>query len=443
MGKNARQIALEILVRMYRDAAYSNLTLDAALRRNALSGRDAALVSALVYGVQERLYTIDYQLSLYLKQPLKKLKPEVIAALRLGVCQLLFMDKIPPSAAVSESVSLVRNNGCAFASGLVNAVLHKVADAGLCLPEAQESETAALSIQYSIPEWLIAKWQEAYGQCEMRAILEACTAPAPMTVRVNTLRTTAKELISVFAQDKISACISTEIEDALILTRAGAIERTDAYQKGLFHVQDAASQLCCKALEAQPGETVFDLCAAPGGKSFTVAEQMRGKGKLCSFDLYSSRTALIEEGAERLGISMIQAAVADAACFNVSLGKADRVLCDVPCSGFGILRRKPEIRYKARGEVDKLPDLQYLILRNAARYVREGGRLLYSTCTLNPDENEAVCLRFLQEHPNFRPVQALPALSEGRRDENGFFTLFPQSGGHDGFYIAVFQEVSV
>lgn len=443
MEKKARQIAFEILIRMYRDAAYSNLTLDAALKRNALSSRDTALVSALVYGVQERLYTIDYQLSLYLKEPLRKLKPEVVVALRMGVSQLLFMDKIPPSAAVSESVSLVKNNGCAFASGLVNAVLHKVADAGLLLPEAQEDGAAALSIQYSIPEWIITKWQKAYGEAETLSILAACMKRAPITVRVNTLRTTAEDLIASFAKEKIAARLSPEIEDALVLNRAGAIERTNAYANGLFHVQDAASQLCCQALEAQPGETVFDLCAAPGGKSFTIAEQMEGKGEIRSFDLYPSRTALIEEGAKRLGLSMIRAAVADASCFNTSYGKADRVLCDVPCSGFGILRRKPEIRYKPRGEVDKLPDLQYLILRNASRYVREGGRLLYSTCTLNPDENEAVCLRFLQEHPNFRPVQALPALSDGRRDDHGFLTLFPEAGGHDGFFIAAFQEVSV
>lgn len=440
---NARQTAMEVLLRMQHDAAYSNLTLDAALRRNKLSRRNAALVSALVYGVQERLYTIDYQLSLYLKQPLKKLRPEVLAALRLGVCQLLFMNKIPPSAAVSESVLLAKNNGCMFASGLVNAVLHKVADAGLRLPEEQENETYALSIRYSVPEWLITKWQEAYGCGGALSILNAFTAPAPITVRVNTLRTTAEEVIPLMEREKIFARLSTEAEDALVLGRAGAIERSYAYQKGLFHVQDAASQLCCKALGAQPGETVFDLCAAPGGKSFTIAELMGGEGEVRAFDLYPSRTELIEEGAKRLAIEIIHTTVSDATCFNASFGKADRVLCDVPCSGYGILRRKPEIRYKAQGEVDKLPDLQYLILRNASLYVRTGGRLVYSTCTLNPAENEAVCLRFLQEHPSFRPVQALPELNEGLRDDNGFLTLFPRVGGHDGFFIAVFQEVSV
>lgn len=199
-----------------------------------------------------------------------------------------------------------------------------------------------------------------------------------------------------------------------------------------------------KALDAQPGETVFDLCAAPGGKSFTVAERMRGEGSVCSFDLYPSRTALIEQGAARLGITSVYPAVADASCYNEAYGKADRVLCDVPCSGFGIVRRKPEIRYKPQGEVDKLPDLQYLILRNAARYVKKGGRLVYSTCTLNPEENEAVCLRFLQENASFRPVAPdLPEQLNARKDDNGFFTLFPEAGGRDGFYIAVFQEVSV
>lgn len=434
---------MEILVRMQRDAAYSNLTLDAALRRNNLSARDAAFVSALVYGVQERLYTIDYQLSQYLRQPLKKMKPEVTAALRLGVCQLLFMDKIPPSAAVSESVSLVKNNGCAFAAGLVNAVLRKVAAAGLTLPDARENEIYAQSVQYSCPEWLIQKWRNAYGTEAARSILEAVMEPAPLTIRVNTLRITAEGLSAQFNGEGVFTRPAEEIANALILERAGAIERTAAYQSGLFHVQDAASQLCCKALDVQPGDTVFDLCAAPGGKSFTLAEQMQGRGQVQSFDLYPSRTALIREGASRLGLSIIHAAIADASCYDAARGQADRVLCDVPCSGFGIMRRKPEIRYKTQGEVDKLCDLQYLILRNASRYVKKGGRLVYSTCTLNPDENEMVCLRFLQEHPSFQALPALPELPHGRRDENGFLTLFPKAGGHDGFYIAVFQEVSV
>ena len=444
MGKNARQIAMEILVRMQRDAAYSNLTLDAALRRNELPARDAALVSALVYGVEERLYTIDYQLSLYLKQPLKKLKPEVLAALRLGVCQLLFMERIPSSAAVCESVSLVKQNGCAFAAGLVNAVLRKVSDAGICLPEQEADALQMLSIRYSFPEWLIEKWLNAYGRENTLSILEACMAPAPLTVRVNTLQTTAEKLTVLLRLDHVAAHAAADVEDALVLDRAGAIERTKAYQDVLFHVQDISSQLCCKALDAQPGETVFDLCAAPGGKSFTVAERMRGEGSVCSFDLYPSRTALIEQGAARLGITSVYPAVADASCYNEAYGKADRVLCDVPCSGFGIVRRKPEIRYKPQGEVDKLPDLQYLILRNAARYVKKGGRLVYSTCTLNPEENEAVCLRFLQENASFRPVAPdLPEQLNARKDDNGFFTLFPEAGGRDGFYIAVFQEVSV
>ena len=233
MGKNARQIAMEILVRMQRDAAYSNLTLDAALRRNELPARDAALVSALVYGVEERLYTIDYQLSLYLKQPLKKLKPEVLAALRLGVCQLLFMERIPSSAAVCESVSLVKQNGCAFAAGLVNAVLRKVSDAGICLPEQEADALQMLSIRYSFPEWLIEKWLNAYGRENTLSILEACMAPAPLTVRVNTLQTTAEKLTVLLRQDHVAAHAAADVEDALVLDRAGAIERTKAYQDSI------------------------------------------------------------------------------------------------------------------------------------------------------------------------------------------------------------------
>lgn len=443
MAITARQLALQALVRIQRDASYSNLTLDAALSRSRLPERDAALAAALVYGVQERLLTIDYQLSLYLRQPLKKLRPEVLAALRLGVCQLLFMDKIPARAAVGESVSLVKNNGCAFAAGLVNAVLHKIEAAGLQLPDAQQGEAYALSIRYSFPEWLIQKWSSAYGSAAALAILEACEEPAPLTIRVNTLRTSVQELMRLLQEEGVEASPVPGLADALTLEKNGAIERLDAYRQGLFHVQDAASQLCCKAVEAQPGETVFDLCAAPGGKSFTLVQRMQGKGLVRSFDLYPARTALITQGAQRLGLAAVHPEVADATCHRPSLGKAARVLCDVPCSGFGIARRKPEIRYKTGPEVDKLPALQYLILCNASNYVQKGGRLVYSTCTLNPEENEAVCGRFLQEHPSFRPAPVLPELAQGRRDACGFLTLFPQAGGHDGFYIAAFQEVSV
>ena len=302
MAITARQLALQALVRMQRDAAYSNLALDAALSRSRLPERDAALAAALVYGVQERLLTIDYQLALYLRQPLKKLRPEVLAALRLGVCQLLFMDKIPARAAVSESVLLVKQNGCAFAAGLVNAVLHKVEAAGLRLPDAQQGRDYALSVHYSFPEWLIHTWSNAYGREAALDILKACEAPAPLTIRVNTLRTSTLELTRLLKEEGVEARPVPGLMDALELERAGAVERLSAYRQGLFHVQDAASQLCCAAVGAQPGETVFDLCAAPGGKSFTLAQRMQGKGCVRSFDLYPSRTALITEGAQRLGL---------------------------------------------------------------------------------------------------------------------------------------------
>ena len=208
-----------------------------------------------------------------------------------------------------------------------------------------------------------------------------------------------------------------------------------AYKNGLFHVQDTASQICVKALGAKENETVFDLCSAPGGKSFTTAQHMNNKGKILSFDLYEHRVKLINDGAKRLGIDIIEAKTGDAAVFDEMLGCADRVLCDVPCSGFGIIRRKPEIKYKDERSFDELPDIQYKIFANASRYVKSGGRIIYSTCTLNKKENEDVCERFLREHKEFRAVSVLEEFGE-----SSFVTLMPHKNNSDGFFIASFEK---
>lgn len=436
--KTVRQAAFEALLKIQREDAYSNLVVDAALKENEhFDDRDKAFFSNLVYGTLDRLILIDYNLGLYLNQPVRKLKPELHTILRLGAYQLLFLDKVPSRAAVNESVNLAKVNKSAFAASLVNAVLRRVADNGLQLPEGEKKGPAYLAIKYSCPEWLISLWIDAYGLENAVAIAEKALEPAPVIIKVNTTKTTVDDLIWKLAEDGVIAEKSEKFPDSLVLENTGAVEELAAYKEGLFHAQDFASQLCCRAVDAQIGETVFDLCSAPGGKAFTIAEAMQNTGCVRAFDIYQSRVDLIRNGAKRLGLINVYTYLSDASIFNENYGMADRVLCDVPCSGLGIIRRKPEIRFKKAADIDNLPELQYRILCNATRYLKDGGRLVYSTCTLNPKENEEVCNRFLAEHPEFEAVEVLPEIPR-YNGKDKYLTLMPHIHSTDGFFVAAF-----
>ena len=296
-----------------------------------------------------------------------------------------------------------------------------------------------MSVKYSVPEQTVKLFADAYSDKTACEIFEAMSERAKIFVRVNTQKCTADELIEILARQGVDGRKIDGFPNALELVNGGAVEHLDAYKKGLFHVQDLSSQLCCMALDPQPGDTVYDMCAAPGGKSFTLAELTNCKGKILAMDVYPSRLALIENGAERLGLDNIAVIPNDAAKVNPALKKADRVLCDAPCSGLGILRRKPEIRYKTLEDIDKLPVLQYDILCSSSEYVKVGGRLVYSTCSLNPAENSEVCSKFLSEHKNFEAVKLFPDIKRVDGNEN-YLTLMPQIHGTDGFFIAAFTR---
>lgn len=262
--KTARQEAFEILNKIQRDKAYSNLALDSAFEKSSLNVKDKRLAGAIVYGVIERKLTLDYQLKAYLSQPLKKLKPQVLTALRMGAYQLLFMDKIPAAAAVNESVKLAKNNSMAFAAGLINAVLHKIEKNGLILPDEEDAEY--LSVKYSCADWLCRLWTESYGSENAKALLNASFGSLENYIRVNALKTDAHKLKKLLADEGIEAEPLKEMPNALKVLSSGALHKTECYRHGLFHVQDLASQLCCQALGVREEETVLDVCAAPGGK---------------------------------------------------------------------------------------------------------------------------------------------------------------------------------
>lgn len=432
--KTPRQIAAEMLMQVEQRKAWSNLMLDSQLEKYKLDSRDSAFVGALFYGVLERRITLDACLAVHVRQPIEKLSLAVLAALRLGVYQLLYMDSVPERAAVSESVEVVKHLRKAQAAGFVNGVLRSFLRAGKQVPIPAEPAAAALAVQYSCPQPLVELWLQGYGEICTRRILADSLGRPPIYLRVNTLLLTPEDLQLRLAAHGIEAVPASELAGCLMIQNAGALHTLPEYRQGLFHVQDKSSQLCALALDARPGMRVLDACAAPGGKSFTLFQLMQGQGELLAADLYEHRTHLTEKRAKEMQLTGIRAIAADMSVYDASLGLFDRVLCDVPCSGLGVIRRKPEIKYKDLAEFEELPNEQYKILETAAQYCKEGALLLYSTCTLNPAENRAVAGRFLQCHPEFTPYR-LPAVLGGEYER----TLAGELNA-DGFYMALFQK---
>lgn len=407
MIKSSRLIAFETLYKIFYSDAYSNLALDNALKN---IDNDKAFISALVYGVVERRLTIDYFINKYLKA---KPKPKVLTILRMGAYQLLFMDKVPSSAAINESVRLAKEIKQDYYSSLINAVLHKI-DNDRNIPDD-------LSIKYSVPQNLLNMWIKQYGKEAVESFLPFVNEKPPVFAVANSLYVDADELL----YELMSEGIEGEVIDnkLILLTSAFDLRSSKAFANGLFHIEDMSSYECAETLNPQSGDVVLDMCSAPGGKAFTIAELMNNIGAIYAFDLHEHRVTQIRNGADRLGISIIKTALNDACIYDASIPKADKILCDVPCSGFGIIRRKPEIRYKELDSISDLPDIQLCILETSSKYLKTGGTLVYSTCTLNKKENEKVVHAFLCNNTNFTLA-----------DEK---TSFPTEFGGDGFYHAV------
>ena len=441
---NPRNVALNVLLKIEQEQAYSNLALSNAIRESRLSGVDSAFVSALVYGVLERQITLDYIIKQYSKIPLRKIETKTKLILRMGVYQLLFMDKVPDSAAVNESVNLSKKHRLQKSSGFINGILRSItrAEVRFRLP-GDKDKIYYYSIKYSAPQDLVRLWINSYGELNAVAILESLSGRPPICARVNTTKTDDGSLIALLEKEGVKAEKISFLPDALHLSNTGAIENLRAFRDGLFHIQDASSQLCVSFLDPKPRELMLDVCAAPGGKSFTAAELMNDRGKVLAFDLYDHKVRLMESGAKRLGLGSVRASVRDAAV-GMPLPVADRILCDVPCSGLGILSRKPEIRCKDGLLTADLPQLQYKILERSAEYLASGGRLVYSTCTLNPRENNEIAARFLSQHPDFEGVPlTLPDGVERAFDEQAYeITLMPHKAHTDGFYCAAFTRRS-
>lgn len=442
---NARTVALAALLQVEESEGYSNIVIDKAIRKSELSQKDAALATAIFYGVLERRMTLDYLIGHFSHIPIQSLSAEVLNILRIGAYQILFLEKIPHSAAVNEAVnSAAGSKKLEKAKGFINGVLRSLVrnlDA-LPMPDARRSPLKAMSIEYSIPQWILDLWMQSYGVETTKQMVRHLQEKLPIYARVNTTKISTDELLAKLEQEGVTAHQVALLPDAISLKGTGAVDHLESFQQGLFHIQDLSSQICCHLLSPKAGETVADLCAAPGGKTFTIAELMDNQGKVLSYDKYKGKVGLIRKGAQRLGLTSVEAWIRDSTNPEEALLHADRVLCDAPCAGLGIIGRKPEIRYKEKAELEGLPELQYTILEQAARQVKPGGVLAYSTCSLNPAENGQVADRFAAAHPEFVPMPLdLPeTVKRGIAEPDNQLTLLPHINGTDGFFIALFRR---
>ena len=432
---SARETALRVLISCRTNGAWADAALKAQISRDGLSGADAALCSRLVYGVMQNRMLLDHYIGSYCSQKPDHLQPPLLDILRLGAYQILYLDKIPDSAAVNESVKLAKLFKRAQASGLVNAVLRKIVQNKETLPEIPQRDAEKyLSIRYSHPKWLVKRLLNVLGREETEAYLAANNGVAPLTVQVNPLKTTQAELVAELEAAGVTVKEHPWVSGCLELSGTGDLTALEEFRNGKFLVQDPAARLVSLIAEIQPGQKVLDVCAAPGGKSFSAAFAMEDQGVVQSCDLHENKLKRIEESAARLGITCVQTAAMDGRSRNEEWVEAfDTVLVDAPCSGLGIIRKKPDTRYKKADDLFTLPVIQAAILDNAAAYVRPGGTLVYSTCTILPEENEQVADAFLAEHPEFsRESFTLPE-PVGKTD--GQLTLWPQRHDTDGFYI--------
>lgn len=436
-----RKIAFDVLCRV-EEGAYADLALDAALSRMPdLDPRDRGLATELVYGVLRQRGRLDFALARFCRKPLPKVETKVLTLLRLGAYQLLLLDRVPAPAAVFETVELARRTGMERATGFINGILRSLLRApdANALPDPVGEPLAYLEHAFSVPGWLAARWVAEMGREEACALAEAMTRSAPFTLRVNTLRIGREAFLEELARAGFEAAPTRFAPEGVIVTGRGG-KRLPGADEGWFQVQDEASMLIPHLLAPQPGERILDACAAPGGKTTQIAALAQNAARILALDLHPKRIALVSEGARRLHCAGIETRCWDltAPPDFLSPGSFDRVLVDAPCSGLGVLRRNPEIRWRrTAADFGQMAALQRAILGNVAPLVRPGGVLLYSLCTLTPEETTGVVDSFLATHPEFirEDMRSLfPEWQELFNETGALRTLPHRHGGMDAFF---------
>ena len=429
---NVRQIALHLLEEYETGGKFVNLALSSHLT-DGLSREDKAALTALLYTTVERKLTYDYYICAISGRSENRIDPHTKNILRLGLCQLVDMRSIPDFAAVNETVRLATNPGeRSFVNGVLRAAA-RIKD-NLPMPSEEKNYRRYLSVKYSFPQATVKHFDALYGREATESMLDFFNSVKYTDITVNTTK------ISVCEYEKLLKDAGYEVENNGLAARSlrisGSVnpERLPGFSDGYFFVQDRASAICSEVLDPEKNNLIVDVCAAPGGKSFGAAIICGGKCEVHAFDLHESKLSLISSGAERLGLDCITTLGRNAIDPDRKLiGMADRVICDAPCSGLGVLGKKPDLRYKDVNQIDSLPEIQLEILASSAKYLREDGELIYSTCTLNPKENEEVVLAFLKDNPDF---EILPFTVGDTVCENGMLTLLPHIHGTDGFFMA-------
>ncbi len=435
---NVREITLSLLDDFELSGKYVNLSLSSHIA-DGLSREDRAFVTSLLYTAVERKITYDYYICAVSGRSIDSIDPHTMNILRLGVCQIVSMDSVPSHAAVNLTVDLARNRG---ERSFVNAVLRRISalnESGtLPLPDRNKNEARYISVVYSYPSPLTKRFIALFGAEDTERLFEYYNTVHYTDITVNTARISRAELMDSLTEQGLSVVPSRL--SPLSLRISGSVNPTHirGFNDGLFFVQDVASAVSVAALGVERGDRVVDVCACPGGKSFAAAIMAGTDGSVLSLDIRDSKLSLIESGMQRLGITNIEVGCNDAASsLSEYHGRFDRLICDVPCSGYGVLSKKPDLRYKDNQSVQKLPELQYRILTESVKYLRKGGVLVYSTCTLDPKENEENIHRFLSEHDGFTPVDFEIG---GRSSNGGMLTLMPHIDICDGFFIAKIRK---
>lgn len=430
-----RKAIMEILSEIEDKKAYSNIAINYYINKNKTA--ETAFVREVVYGVLKNRIYIDYILSYFISSPLEKMKTDILSLLRMGIYQLAFMNSVPEYAAVNETVDLVKK----FAKGrhaFINAVLRNYIRKKneVRLPDKETALAEHLSLKYSYGRWIVDMWLDAFGAEFAEALLAAGNETPELTIRINALKTSAEEVFKGLEERKFEVSRGKYVKEALNVKGSGLLS-DPMFIEGKFAVQDESSMIAVNALDPRPGEFIMDICAAPGGKAVYAAEKMKNRGRIIASDIYPHKAELIDKAAKKHGAEIIEARVFDALVLDESLtGKADKVLADVPCSGLGVIRKKPEIKYeKQEKDIEALSEMQYRILCNAAKYVKSGGSVVYSTCTISKKENEEVIKRFLAENIDFTiDGNVLPEIS-GIDFRTGMIQLFPNIHHIDGFFI--------
>lgn len=441
---SARELALQVLRSVDEKSAYANLALNQVLERYRPGKLDRAFATELTYGTLRTLNTLDWVLDQFLKKPLTSQTAALRNILRLGVYQLMFMDRVPPSAVCNEGAEMARRHGHPGSVKFVNGVLRNVARRimEIRFPEIEQNPIEHISLRYSHPAWLVEQWLKLFGLEETILLCQANNEPAPNTVRTNTLKNTRESLTARLTEDGLTVRKTSFAPEGLNISGFYSLNSLAAFQEGLFQVQDESSMLAGRALMPSSGACILDACGAPGGKTTHLAQLMDNRGEILSVDIHPHKLKLIKENCERLGIGIVRGLAADARELPEKLqGWADFVLIDAPCSGLGVLRRRPDARWRKKpDQIPAIVKLQAEILTSAACCLKEGGVLVYSTCTINHEENLGQVEDFLCLHQDFVPEdlsQFLPAgLDLKGTMTRGYLQLLPHQHGTDGFFIS-------